>query len=121
MKVKSLTVKAKKLTASSFSKFGKVADVHTVPPLVETEHLKFWTTIATYTVDGETEIALCHVKKVLISLGYWKGMLKHPRFSCQSKATSYCLWLLLETFKIQQKPLKLPMWKPSLFVQIKQW
>jgi ureidoglycolate hydrolase len=63
MKVKLLTVKAKRLTASSFSKFGKMADAHTVLPLIETENLKFWTTIATYTVDGETEIALCYVKK----------------------------------------------------------
>jgi hypothetical protein len=70
MKVKSLMIKAKKLTANSFIKFGKVADAHTVPPIVETENLKFWTTIATYTVNGETEIALCYVKKALILLDY---------------------------------------------------
>jgi ureidoglycolate hydrolase len=78
MKVKSLTVKAKKLTANSFSKFGKVADAHTVPPLVETENLKFWTTIATYTVDGETEIALCHVKKSVDFVGLLERHVKTP-------------------------------------------
>jgi ureidoglycolate hydrolase len=78
MKMKSLTVKAKKLTASSFAKFGKVADAHTVPPLVETENLKFWTTIATYTVDGETEIALCHVKKSVDFVGLLERHVKTP-------------------------------------------
>lgn len=78
MKVKSLMVKAKKLTANSFFKFGKVADAHTVPPLVETENLKFWTTIATYTVDGETEIALCHVKKSVDSVGLLERHVKTP-------------------------------------------
>jgi ureidoglycolate hydrolase len=78
MKVKSLTVKAKKLTTSSFSKFGKVADTYTVLPLVETENLKFWTTIATYTVDGETEIALCHVKKSVDFVGLLERHVKTP-------------------------------------------
>jgi ureidoglycolate hydrolase len=78
MKVKSLTVKAKKLTASSFSQFGKVADAHTVLPLIETENLKFWTTIATYTVDGETEIALCYVKKSVDFVGLLERHVKTP-------------------------------------------
>jgi ureidoglycolate hydrolase len=76
MKVKSLTVKAKKLITSSFSKFGKVADAHTILPLVETENLKFWTTIATYTVDGETEIALCHIKKSVNFVGLLERYVK---------------------------------------------
>ncbi len=76
--MKQLSVKVKKLTASSFAKFGKIADAKIKPPLVDAENLKFWTTIATYTVDGETEIALCQVKKSVDSVGMLERHVKTP-------------------------------------------
>ena len=76
--MKQLTVNVKRLTAGSFAKFGKIADAKIKPPLVDAENLKFWTTIATYTVDGETEIALCQVKKSVDSVGMLERHVKTP-------------------------------------------
>lgn len=76
--MKQLSVKAKNLTPASFAKFGKVADANVIPPLVNAENLKFWTTIATYTVDGETEIALCQVKKSVDFVGMLERHVKTP-------------------------------------------
>jgi len=77
-KLKQLTIKVKKITPTSFAKFGKVADAKIKPPLVDAENLKFWTTITTYTVDGETEIALCQVKKSVDSVEMLERHVKTP-------------------------------------------
>jgi len=76
--MKQLTVKVKMITPSSFAKFGKVADSKIKPPLVDAENLKFWTTIATYTVEGDTEIALCQVKNSTNSVGMLERHIKTP-------------------------------------------
>jgi len=58
-----LVVRAKKLTAHSFSRFGQVVDVPKAPPLVERETVKYWGTLATFMIEGETEVGICVVKK----------------------------------------------------------
>lgn len=58
-----MMVKGKKLTAESFSRFGKVVDIPQSPPIVETETIKYWGTIATFEVEGETEVGICAIKK----------------------------------------------------------
>jgi len=58
-----MVLKAKRLTAASFSKFGKAIDIPKSPPLVETETVKYWGTIASFMVEGETEVGICIVKK----------------------------------------------------------
>lgn len=76
--MKQSTAKVKKLTPASFTKFGKIADATIKPPLVDAENLKFWTTIASYKVDGETEIALCQVKRSVDSVGMLERHIKTP-------------------------------------------
>ena len=58
-----MIVKSKKLTADSFSKFGKIIDIPQSPPSVESETVKYWSTIATFMLDGEIEVGICIVKK----------------------------------------------------------
>ena len=56
-------VKVKDLTVEAFSKFGRVIEAPNFQPLVENENVKYWGTVATFKVEGETEIGICIVKK----------------------------------------------------------
>jgi len=58
-----MIVKVKNLTAEAFSKFGEFVEVPSFPPLVESENVKYWGTVATFKVEGETEIGICIVRK----------------------------------------------------------
>jgi len=56
-----IKVKAKKLTAESFSKFGKVVEIPRT--LDETKTVNYWGTLATFKVEGQSEVGVCIVKK----------------------------------------------------------
>lgn len=56
-----MNVKIQKATPESFGRFGKVVSAPTAAPTAEAEEFKFWSDIAHYQIQGETEIGLCTV------------------------------------------------------------
>lgn len=56
-----MKIKAKHITPENFAKFGKVVTAPTKPPTSQASDYKFWSDIASYHIDGETEIGLCTV------------------------------------------------------------
>lgn len=71
-----IRVKAKKLTAESFSKFGKVVEIPGT--LDETKTVNYWGTLATFKVEGESEVGVCLVKKNLNRLDSMERHVKTP-------------------------------------------
>jgi len=57
-----VVLKAKRFIEGSFSQ-GKVIDIPEAPPLVESETVKYWGTLASFMVEGEVEIGICIVKR----------------------------------------------------------
>lgn len=55
------TIKPHRITESGFSPFGKIVTSPTAQPTSQAADYKFWSDIADYHVQGETEIGLCTV------------------------------------------------------------
>ncbi len=56
-----MRVKAKRITAKNFAKFGKVVTPRRTEPTSQAADYKFWSNIADYLIEGETEIGICTV------------------------------------------------------------
>jgi len=56
-----MNVKIQKATPESFGRFGRVVSSPSGAPTAEAEEFKFWSDIANYRIQGETEIGLCTV------------------------------------------------------------
>jgi len=56
-----MTVRAKRITPQDFTKFGSVVSAPKGSPTTQAEEYKFWSDIAHYLIDGETEIGICTV------------------------------------------------------------
>jgi ureidoglycolate hydrolase len=52
-----------KADSQNFSKYGKVVNAPSAEPTSEGADYKFWSDIANYSIDGETEIGICTVYK----------------------------------------------------------
>lgn len=55
------TLQPKRLTADAFAPYGAVARRPDTAPLAATEQFSFWSDVAAYAIDGETEIGFCTV------------------------------------------------------------
>ncbi len=58
-----MKIKQMKATTDNFSVFGKLVTLPTAEPTAEGPTFRFWSDIADYTIEGETEIGLCTVYK----------------------------------------------------------
>ena len=56
-----MSIEAKRITPENFKKFGKVVNSPSGKPTSEAAEYKFWSDIADYKIDGETEIGICTV------------------------------------------------------------
>ncbi|HAE87817.1 TPA: hypothetical protein DCG86_07315 [Candidatus Marinimicrobia bacterium] len=54
-------VQVKPITVESFKRFGQVVQLPKTRPTAEGETFSFWSDIAHYFIDGQTEIGLCTV------------------------------------------------------------
>jgi len=55
------SVRAMDVTSENFAKFGSVVGAPTVAPTSQAPSYKFWSDLANYHIEGETEIGLCTV------------------------------------------------------------
>ncbi len=55
-------VRTERVTAESFRPFGKVFQRPTDGPLVETDAVSFWSDLAHFEINGETEVGWCVVR-----------------------------------------------------------
>jgi ureidoglycolate hydrolase len=58
-----MKISAKKITENNFNKFGKVVVLPKKSPTSQANDYKFWSDIAAYNIEGETEIGICTVYK----------------------------------------------------------
>ena len=56
-----MVIKAQKVSREKFQKFGKLATTPVGQPTSEGVDYKFWSDLASYQIDGETEIGICRV------------------------------------------------------------
>jgi ureidoglycolate hydrolase len=56
-----IKIKSKPITHENFKKFGQLVTSPTAKPTAEAADYKFWSDLAHYLVNGETEIGLCTV------------------------------------------------------------
>lgn len=71
------TVRAKDATQASFALFGSVVATPSGPPTSQAADYKFWSDLASYTINGETEIGVCTVyAQPDVEIG---GMERHVR------------------------------------------
>jgi len=56
-------VKIKNISTENFKDFGKVVSFPEKQPTSEAVHYQFWSDIASYSIEGQTEIGLCKVLK----------------------------------------------------------
>lgn len=54
-------IEARHITRDNFSAFGRVVKSPTGTPTAEDETFRYWSELASYHVDGDTEIGLCTV------------------------------------------------------------
>lgn len=54
-------MRAQPITPENFGPFGRVASPPSGPPLASDETFKFWSDVAQYDTDGESEIGFCTV------------------------------------------------------------
>lgn len=54
-------IKSIRIDADVFAPFGRVAALPSSPSLAETDEFKFWSDVADYQIEGETEIGFCEV------------------------------------------------------------
>ena len=57
------SIVSKKISADNFSRFGKYAGSPEGEPTSQAADYKFWSDIAHYMIEGETEIGICKVYK----------------------------------------------------------
>jgi ureidoglycolate hydrolase len=72
-----MKIKPEKISAENFSKFGKAVTAPEGKPTSEAAEYKFWSDIADYYIEGETEIGICTVYKQ--PKNEIKGMERHSR------------------------------------------
>lgn len=72
-----MKLKPEKISSENFSKFGKVVTSPKGKPTSEAADYKFWSNIAGYLIEGETEIGICTVYKQ--PKNEIKGMERHQR------------------------------------------
>ncbi len=56
-----MSIVAKRISPENFKKFGNVVNSPSGKPTSEAADYKFWSDIADYKIDGETEIGICTV------------------------------------------------------------
>lgn len=56
-----MRIKAQNITQENFTAFGKVVKAPKGEPTSKAKDYKFWSNIASYMIDGETEIGICTV------------------------------------------------------------
>lgn len=56
-----MNIKSKKISAENFKKFGSVVTTPEGKPTSEAADYKFWSDIADYKINGNTEIGICTV------------------------------------------------------------
>lgn len=56
-----MKIKAKHITSENFANFGKAVTAPTKAPTSQAGDYRFWSDIANYHIDGDTEIGLCTV------------------------------------------------------------
>lgn len=56
-----MEIACKKVTSENFASFGRLVRLPEVEPTASGQTFKFWSDIAHYNIDGETEIGLCTV------------------------------------------------------------
>lgn len=56
-----IKIESKPITQENFKKFGKVVTSPTTKPTAQAADYKFWSDLAHYLVNGETEIGICTV------------------------------------------------------------
>ncbi len=56
-----MNIEAKRISPQNFKKFGSVVNTPSGKPTSEADDYKFWSDIADYKIDGETEIGICTV------------------------------------------------------------
>lgn len=56
-----MKIQARRVTSQNFAKFGKVVSTPTGEPTSQRPDYKFWSDIADYLIEGETEIGICTV------------------------------------------------------------
>lgn len=57
------TIDVDRIDGDNFRPYGVVASLGDVPPLAENGQFRFWSDLASYTVEGETEIGYCTVRR----------------------------------------------------------
>jgi len=70
-----MVIKAQKVSRKKFQKFGKLATNPVGQPTSEGVDYKFWSDLASYQIEGETEIGICRVFRQEQNL--IKGMERH--------------------------------------------
>ena len=56
-----MSIESKRISPENFRKFGSVVNSPSGKPTSEAADYKFWSDIADYKIDGETEIGICTV------------------------------------------------------------
>lgn len=56
-----MSIKSKRISSQNFRKFGSVVNSPSGRPTSEAADYKFWSDIADYKIEGETEIGICTV------------------------------------------------------------
>ncbi|MBD3386336.1 hypothetical protein GF407_15605 [candidate division KSB1 bacterium] len=56
-----MTIQVEKITQQRFEKYGRVVLYPQEKPLAEEPEYKFWSDLANYQIEGETEIGICTV------------------------------------------------------------
>lgn len=74
---RAMTINARRVTPDNFAAFGKVVQPSTHDALVSTDFFRYWSDIACYHVEGETEIGYCTAYKNPNALVMW--MERHLR------------------------------------------
>lgn len=56
-----MKIRPRHITAENFSTFGRIVTAPTTRPTSQAADYKFWSDIADYAIEGETEIGICTV------------------------------------------------------------
>lgn len=72
-----MKIKSQHISTENFKKFGKVVTTPKANPTSQAADYKFWSDIANYNIEGDTEIGICTVYKQLVN--EITGMERHLR------------------------------------------
>jgi len=70
-----IKIKSKDITPENFLDYGKVVIFPETKPTSQGAHYKFWSDVASYGIEGETEIGICQVFKQVKN--NFNGMERH--------------------------------------------